>query len=179
MNRIVAYVGQGLVYGGFAVLLGYFSQAPVYSHFPPDMSLIKVSFAHGAQRKVPCRKRTAEELAKLAPNMRKAMLCSRERLPVTIELSVDGQVVLAETLPPTGLSRDGPSRLYRRIPVPAGVHLLDMRLRDSARETGFDYERSERVTLAPAQNLAIGFHTETGGFFLKFDRESNAGGSEG
>lgn len=167
MNRIPAYAGQVVVYAALAMLLGTLSQAPAYRHFPEGQALIKLSFTHGAGRKSACRRRTAEELAKLAPNMRKKVLCPRERLPVVVELDVDARTAYRAVLPPTGLSGDGPSRTYTRISVPAGMHDLVMRLRDSAREEGFDYQRNMRVDLAPGQSVAIDFRSEAGGFILK------------
>lgn len=161
------YLGQGAIYLVFVVCLGYFSDRPAYTHFPPDMALLKLSFSHGGQPKAPCRQLSREELAKLAPNMRRATKCERERLPVLVELEVDGKLLYRATLEPTGLARDGRSRAYQRFTVPAGRHELVARLRDSARAEGFDYEHREEVDLASQQSLAIDFHSETGGFVFR------------
>jgi hypothetical protein len=166
MARPLRYLGQGAVYLLLALAIGYFSDRPAYTHFPPDMALIKLSFAHGAQKEE-CRRRTAEELAKLAPNMRRTMVCSRERLPVAVELVLDGEPLYQEVLAPTGLAGDGPSRTYQRFAVPPGRHELVVRLRDSDREVGFDYERTATIELKPAQSLAIDFRAEMGGFILR------------
>jgi hypothetical protein len=37
-------------------------------------------------------------------------------------------------------------------------------LRDTRRDTGFDYERSAVLMLSPRQVLAIDFHPDAGGF---------------
>jgi hypothetical protein len=155
-----------MVYVLLALGIGYFSDRPAHTHFPRDMALIKLSFAHGA-RKEDCRRRTAEELAKLPPNMRRPMVCSRERLPVTVVLLLDGKPLYQAVLPPTGLAGDGPSRVYQRFAVPPGRHELTARLRDTDRGEGFDYERTAKVELAPAQSLAIDFRAEMGGFVLR------------
>lgn len=167
MTRILSWAGQIVIYALFGGLIGYFSSEPSYNYFPADRSLIKLSFAHGAARKGTCRKRTREELRKLAPNMRKPMDCPRERLPVYVELSLDGKRIYAASLTPSGLSRDGPSRVYARLPVPAGRHKLSARLRDTARATGFDYEKTESLDLKPGQNLAIDFRADIGGFVFE------------
>ena len=166
MARPLAYVGQGAAYLLLALGIGYFSDRPAYTHFPPEMALIKLSFAHGA-KKEECRRRTSEELASLPPNMRRPLACSRERLPVTVELLLDGAPLYRAVLPPTGLAGDGPSRAYQRFPVPAGRHELVARLRDSDRSEGFDYERTAVLEFAPAQSLAIDFRAEMGGFVLR------------
>jgi hypothetical protein len=166
MARPLAYVGQGAAYLMLALGIGYLSDRPAYTHFPRDMALIKLSFAHGAQKEE-CRRRSAEELAKLAPNMRKPTACSRERLPVAVELLLDGEPLYQAILPPTGLAGDGPSRTYQRFAVPPGRHELSARLRDSDRAEGFDYERTAAVELAPGQSVAIDFRPEMGGFVFR------------
>ena len=167
MNQALKYVGQGVFYVAIAALIGYFANAPSYSRVPPDHALIKLSFTHGGVHKGECRRRTAEELAKLAPNMRKPMDCPRERLPVTVELDLDGKMVYAGVLPPTGLSGDGPSRTYQRFVVPPGPHRLIGRLRDTVRAEGFDYVMEREVDLAPGQSLSIDFDAVTGGFKIE------------
>ncbi len=166
MAKPLAYVGQVAVYLLLALGIGYFSDRPAYTHFPADMALLKLSFAHGAQKEE-CRRRSAEELAKLAPNMRRPAACSRERLPVTVELLLDGKPLYQAVLPPTGFAGDGPSRAYERFAVPAGRHELVARLRDSDRRDGFDYERTATIELAPAQSVAIDFRPEMGGFVFR------------
>lgn len=167
MIRSLQIAGQVATYSVFAAVLGYFAQAPAYPHFPADKAQIKLSFVHGGQPKGECRERTPQELAKLAPNMRKLRVCPRERVPVTVELALDGRTLYHASLPPTGLSKDSPSHAYRRFAVEPGRHRLRLLLRDSAREQGFDYEREEEVELAPGRNLAIDFKAASGGFIIR------------
>ena len=167
MSRILPWAGQIVIYALFGGLIGYFSSQPSYTYFPADQTLVKLSFAHGAKRAGECRKRTREELQKLAPNMRKPMLCPRKRLPVYVELALDGKTIYRKSLPPSGLSQDGPSQVYARLPIPAGRHTLTARLRDTARTTGFDYERTETRDLKPGHSLAIDFRADIGGFIFE------------
>lgn len=167
MTEVWRYGGQAVVYLVLVLILGYFSDRPGYTHFPPDMALIKLALVHGADRREPCRELSPEELAELPANMRRAQKCTRERLPVLIELSLDGELLYRASLPPTGLASDGPSRAYERFAVPPGRHELVARLRDSRRSEGFDYEGRIEVELEPAQSLAIAFRAETGGFIFR------------
>lgn len=159
----LALVGQALFYGLFAVIIGYFSTGPRYRHLPPDRALIKLSFSHHGQPVAECHKRTAEELAKLAPNMRAPMECGRERSPVKLEVVLDGKPLYAGVSPPSGLSRDGTSTAYQRFVVPAGEHMLDVKLNDNVRVKDFNFAKAEKVTLKPAQILVIDFDIEKGG----------------
>lgn len=164
MNNLLRYGGQAIVYLGFAVLIGFFSDAPVYRHFSGDKAVLTLSFSHGAKRKGDCRKLSREELEKLAPNMRKPVSCPRERLPVVVRIEIDGRELFAASLAPTGLSGDGASSIYRKFVIPPGSHQIVARLRDSKREQGYDYETRQTVHLAPAQNLALDFRPDIGGF---------------
>ncbi len=167
LKKIMQYSGQAVFYGLFVAVIGYFSSAPAYVHFPPDMALIKASFSHAGQPKEECHVRTADELAKLPPNMRVAVQCGRERSPVVFDLELDGKPVYRAELPPAGLSRDGVSTVYQRFQVPAGRHHLHARLKDSVRVPDFNYVKEADVELAPAQVFVVEFSARTGGFVFK------------
>ena len=167
MTKPLNLIGQAIAYAVFGALLGYFSAAPAYMHRDPSMAQIKISFSHAAQRVGECRHLSPEEIAKLAPNMRRPLDCPRERLPILIELELDNRPLYRGKLPPTGLARDGSATIYQRFPVAAGKHRLVARLRDSKRTSGFDYESTADIELAPRQNFVIEFRAETGGFIFK------------
>lgn len=171
MHNVFRYLGQAAIYVVIAGILGYFSVAPAYRHFPDDAAQVKISFAHGAKPKGECRRLTAAEIAELAPNMRRPLSCPRERLPLLLEFELDGSKMFSESLPPTGLAGDGPSRIYRTFPVPAGRHHVAVRMRDSNRDDGFDYERETSVELEPKQIFVIGFRGDTGSFVFVGDKQ--------
>ena len=105
--------------------------AAVHALSPPGQALLRLSFSHAAQRKSPCRERSAEELAKLPPNMRGRQDCPRERAPVIVELELDGVCRRRHRRRPRGCRATAP-RCYRRFAVPAGTHRLAARLADNA-----------------------------------------------
>jgi hypothetical protein len=153
--------GQVLLYGLFAAVIGLFSAWPSYTHLPPGQAVLKLSFAHAGKPVSECRQRSAEELAKLQPNMRAPLDCPRERSPVAIELDVDGVNTLRLEAPPSGLRKDGPSSVYRRIELPAGTHRLAVRMRDDARAAGFTHVHEASVTLEPTQVVVVDFDSAT------------------
>ena len=157
MIRALRYVGQAAVLAAFVAVVGFFSSNPSFRHFPEGEALLKVSFSHGGDRKVECRRRTREELAELAANMRSALDCPRERVELRFEIDLDGVPLYQAELPPTGLAGDGPSRVYERFALPAGRHVLDLRLRDSRRSEGFDHVAREAVEFAAGQSVAVDF----------------------
>jgi hypothetical protein len=156
---------QAVAYALFAAFIGYFSSAPVYRHLAPDRAVVKLSMSHAGERKQECRQRSAEELAKLAPNMRAQLDCPRERSDVRIELEMDGAVVALVEATPGGLRRDLPSTIYRRIEIPAGRHTFRARLADTA--TGeFRHQGEATVDLAPGRVLVVDFVASKGGFLF-------------
>ncbi len=163
MKTALRYFFQALLYAPLAALLGYFSTEPPFTHLPPEQALVRVSFSHAAQRREPCRERSAEELAKLAPNMRAALDCPRERAPVEVELEIDGKRVLHAVAQPAGLRRDGVSNVYRRLPIAAGRHTFVARLKDRV-EGDFGYVAERTLELAPGGMLIIDFNAARGGF---------------
>ncbi|MBS0338389.1 MAG: hypothetical protein JSS40_16620 [Proteobacteria bacterium] len=162
-----AWIGQGALYMLFALFIGVFSTWPAYRHLPADQALIKLSFTHNGKRVSECRQLSPAELAKLPPNMRAPMQCPRERVPVVVELDIDGVQSVRHSASPSGLSKDGASAVYRRLPVAAGQHRITVRLKDSPGPAAFDYSRDESVTLKPAQVLVIDFDAEKGGITLR------------
>lgn len=167
MKQVLRWLGQALAYALFIAFIGYFATAPAYSPIAADKASVTLSFTHVGKRKGECRQLSPEEIAKLPPNMRRPADCPRERLPVFVELELDGDVVLRKRVEPSGISKDRASAVYRRFTIEPGRRHLVARLRDSARTEGFDYVREEEVEIKPRQNFVIDFRSETGGFLFK------------
>lgn len=157
----LAWGGQVLLYGVFAVMVGVFATWPGYSPMAPNDALIRLSFTLTSKPVSECRKRSPEELARLPPNMRAPMQCPRERSPVRVEMELDGKPVLSQVARPSGLRRDGAATVYRRLVVPAGSHKIAVRLQDDALAKGFTHSLEQTVTLAPMQIVVVDFDPAT------------------
>ena len=160
------YPAQALLYAAFALFIAYFSTSPRYQHLAPGEALVKLSLTHAGERRQACRERTPEELAKLAPNMRAQTVCPRERAPVSVEVTVDGEPLMSVKAPPSGLASDGPSTVYRRAPIAAGSHRFTARLAD-APDGAFRYAGEATVDLAAGHVLVIDFDPARGGFVFR------------
>jgi|SRR5689334_4574269 len=167
MRKALAIAGQIVLYAAFAGFIALFSAWPQYHPLAPDQALIKLSFSHAGLLAQDCRRRSAEELAKLPPNMRAPMECPRERSPVRVQLALDGHTVAQRAVPPSGLAHDGASTLYERFVVPAGAHDLSVKFNDSVRVPGFNYAREQRIELRPLQVLVIDFNPQQGGILIQ------------
>lgn len=161
--KALRFAAQLALYAPLMAILAYFSTEPRFSVIAPGEALVRVSFIHATQRRQACRERTPEELAKLAPNMRAALDCPRERSPLLVEVELDGRLVLRREVQPSGLRRDGNAVVYERMALPAGRHRVVARLRDRA-EGDFNFMKDETVELAGGQTLIIDFNAAKGGF---------------
>jgi hypothetical protein len=151
-----------------ALVLGFvaaFANGPAYQPFAPDEALVRVSVTHATRHREACHTRSKEELDKLPPNMRVAKQCSRERVPMELEIEVDGQRRLTVAAKPAGLSKDLAASVYRLFPVPAGSHRLAVRMRDSARgDGGHDFTAERTVDLKPHAVLVVDFDDDAQAF---------------
>jgi hypothetical protein len=156
-------MGQALLYGAFAAAVGVFSQWPPYRPLPPGQALIKLSFTRVGKPVGDCRKPSAEEQAKLPPQMRVTEVCPRERSPITVQVDIDGARALERSAAPTGLSKDGAAAMYARLTVPAGERRVAVRLSDDVRARDKPWQREAMLTLTAGQVLVIDFDAGKGG----------------
>jgi hypothetical protein len=166
VNPWLSYPLQALCYAAFVAVVGYFSTSPPYEHLPAGQALVKLSFQHAGQRKAPCRERTPEELAKLAPNMRAAQVCERERVPLDVAIEMDGKPLFSMVAPPTGLAHDGAATVYRRVAVPAGEHRFVAKLKD-APSGDYGYVAERKIALDAGRVLVIDFDAKEGGWVFR------------
>ena len=164
MSKVLQITLQVLAYAAFAALLGYLSASPGYDYASADKATVKLSLSHAANRVKPCVQLTPREIAELPPNMRRPEICERERLPLTVELEIDGEIVRSIEAQPSGLWNDGAASIYERFEIEAGAHTVTARLRDTDRSDGWDYTHTEDVMLAAGRYFTVTFRAETGGF---------------
>jgi hypothetical protein len=167
MSRAPQLAGQFIVILALFAGVAWLSDRPTYRQTPQDSAVMMLTFVHGADRRGECRKLSPEEIAKLPPNMRRVQDCPRVRRPIYVELDLDGRNIYRASLPPTGIAGDGPSRVYQRFVLPARIHDVAVRMRDTARPEGFDHERQGTVEFAPDQLFVIDYRPESGEFIFR------------
>lgn len=158
---------QAIAYAAFAFVLGYLSASPAYDYASAGNATVKLSLSHAANRVKPCVRLTPRQIAELAPNMRRPEQCERQRLPLIVELEIDGDVVANIEAPPSGLWSDGPASVYERFEVEPGTHTVTARLRDTGRSVGWDYTHTEEASLVAGRYFTVTFRAETGGFSFR------------
>jgi hypothetical protein len=167
MTKIFQILTQAVLFAAFALFVHHFSSAPRYEYAPSDLATVKLSLSHAAERVTPCVQFTVEQIAAMPLDDRRPAKCERERLPLTVELEVDGEIVVQIEAIPLGLSKDGPGAVYERFYLQPGTHRMTARLRDTARTQGWDYTYSDDVELEAGRYLTVTFKAETGGFIYR------------
>jgi len=167
VSNALRYILQAAAYAAFALIVGYLSFWPRYQYALPEVAAVKLSLSHATKRVEPCVQLTPQQIAELAPNMRRTQACERQRLPLLLQLEVDGEIAIELQAVPSGLWEDGPASVYERFNLPPGPHQITVRLRDTARGDGWDYNYTEDVVLEAGRYLTITFRPETGGFAIR------------
>jgi hypothetical protein len=85
----------------------------------------------------------------LPANMRIIEQCGRARAPAVLELRLGDAVLFADSIRPAGLHREGRAYLYRSWALPSGEYRLQLALRDSPREDGYDKQQQFLLRIEP------------------------------
>jgi len=170
MTRPTRFLLQALAYAVFLGAIGLLSSQPSIRLIAEDRAILRLVFSHAGNRIAECRGLTQQELDEMPPNMRRPMECPRERLPLYVSLTIDGDRLYEATVPPTGIWGDGEAMVNRSFELPAGRHEVEVSMRDSDRETGFDYQFARTVNLEPRDNLVIGFNGDRERFTIAGNR---------
>lgn len=160
----MARMTQIALYACFAAVLGYLSVLPRFEYADPTLASIKLSLSHAADRIAECVRLSPDQIAQRAASGEGLPRCERERRSLLVELEIDGSIAFRELASPTGLWNDGPASVYSRIEIEPGTHAITARLRDSAREEGWDFTHTEIVDLVAGRYFTISFREEAGGF---------------
>ena len=163
-NPAVRYLLQAINLFLFMALIAAFSSGPTVRQLEEGMAVVTLAFGHAGQPVRACHKRTPEELAALAPNMRAPMDCPRERSTLHIELHMDGKLIHDLTAPPPGAFKDQGVDIYENVTVPIGHHTFTVQMKDNDQSNDVTYSNDYTVNLTAAQLLFIDFSQQENGF---------------
>ena len=167
MHKTSRIIARFALFTAFALCIGYLSAAPGYEYGSSNRTTVKLSLSHATDRIKPCIRLTPQEIAALAPNMRTIERCERERLPLRVQLEIDGQTVVDLEAQPSGLWDDGAASIYERFEVSPGLHRVTARLRDTARNEGWDYSQTQEIDFIPGRYVSVTFQADAGGFAFR------------
>ncbi len=85
----------------------------------------------------------------------------------TVELLLDGKLLVKEVAHPPGLYKDLGVDIYHNVKVPIGTHRLEVRMNDDVNVQGPTYTYEETIELEPGQLLIVNFDSDAGRFFIE------------
>jgi hypothetical protein len=92
-----------------------------------DDAVLRLTWTARPERIEDCRAQSEEELAKLPPHMRQALVCEGTSASYRLIVRRETTVVLDEIVRGGGLRHDRPLYVFREIPVPAGETAIAVR----------------------------------------------------
>jgi hypothetical protein len=158
MHRALRYLGQAALYALFFVPLAYFSREPIYSNLEEGMAVLKVAVRHPGVIVGECTVAGSTGHGMRPSTMTQSIeVCPRERSPLKLKLTLDGEVLYDAIVAPSGLHDDGISSMYQRFEIPVGQHHLQIRMNDDVKVEGFNWQLEQDISLKPAQVLVASF----------------------
>jgi hypothetical protein len=116
--------GLGLAVAALVTLgIGAASQAP-WTATGPDEALLRLSWRAQSETREECRPLTEEEKAELPIHMQVPEVCESQAIPYLLQVSIDGSVLLADTVHGAGAREDRPVYVFREIGLVPGRHAL-------------------------------------------------------
>ncbi len=155
MKRLARHAGQLAAWALFLVMIAAFAMGPAFSPVPEGSGELKISMAHLAERIEPCRPLTEEERAELPPTRRVTEVCERGRVPTLVRLRLDGELIIDRLVKAAGWQEDGRAYLLEFQPLPAGQYELELALRDTPREEGYDMQHHFNLALEPGDSALL------------------------
>ena len=158
MDKAIRYFGQAVLYALFFLPLAYFSHSPNYRHLDEGLAVLKVAVRHPGAIIGECSSVAATGHGMRPSSMTQVVeICPRERSPLQLEVTLDGQTLYRETVPPSGLHNDGISSVYRRFEVPVGSHHLKIQMNYDLKVDGPTWQMEQSIDLQAAQVMVASF----------------------
>ncbi len=126
---------------------------PIVTH---EKAELVVSFKH-AGRVVEKTLNEVEDQQNLLPHMRRARAMERIRLPVRLQVFIDGEKIIERSYEPGGLFKDGQSIAIETIVLDEGEHTVRIRLDDSDDPDAWHWEETRTLTFEKNRRRVILF----------------------
>jgi hypothetical protein len=155
MKHVARQAGQLAAWILFLIVIAAFATGPAFSPVPDDHGELKISMAHLADRLEPCRPLSEEERMALPPTRRVTEVCERGRVPTLVRVRMDGELIIDRRVKAAGWQQDGRAYLLEFLALPAGQYQLELALRDSPREQGYDMQRQFELSLEAGDSALL------------------------
>lgn len=135
MNRPAEIGIQLLAWVLLGALIVAFADGPSFDPLPAEHGRLTLAVAHLSERVEPCRQLSEAERMELPPTRRVTEVCERARIPVKVELVINGRTLVAQEFQPSGFHADGRIFLVQRWALPVGNYRAELTLTGPTAET--------------------------------------------
>ncbi len=171
MTLVRVVIGGLVAVATTAALVGV-SQVP-WTASAGDGGELRLAWRWRSERVERCRRRSAEELARLPVHMRKAEVCERGLRPYALRVTVDGRSAALDTVRAAGAEADRPLSVFRRLPLAPGRYSVSVSFEAVA--VGSDTSRSATrtmgldttVVIAPRRVVLVTLDEDTGRLVIR------------
>ena len=122
LSRLIAVVVTAAAMAGLVAA----SHAPLTPHVPGG-AVLRLAWSARPERIEQCQAQSAEELARLPPHMRQAVVCEGVAAHYRLTATVDGRVLADRLVTAGGLRHDRRLYVLEEIPIAAGEAAVDVR----------------------------------------------------
>jgi hypothetical protein len=158
---------QGITILGYLALavplvaVGYFSENPRLRLHDDNKAAFLISFMHITEKEHLCNNEEKAEhrkrFAKLRPHMRKtdALCGSRNRVPLYVKMTLDGNLFIEKVVLPAGIRNDGATFLHKREIIDPGEHTVHIVMKDGREHDGKNHYEFEKTFYLPKQRSFV------------------------
>lgn len=153
------------------VLIHQLSASPAHTYSAADEALLIVSFKKITSRAKECGEQELKAYKKHEKQRRKHMqrtrkACgSRERVPVDVDVWIDGRKAFAKRHFPSGYHMDGYAYVYKRFRLKSGPHKVKVTAREQKDGGGRSYIFNDTIEFNSRRVVVVEFDKEKDRFF--------------
>ncbi len=161
--KTVIPVGGWVVLAAVAAFVGFITSRPAYCFNTDDKAQLAVSFKNTTPRLHECGEAELKSYIsgrKDRPrHMRNAQAeCgSRERYPLALRITVDGEVLTEKEIPASGWRHDTSIFVLEQKMVSVGHHAVTLELGEKGTTEGYPFKISREIDFGPRDVVAFNF----------------------
>jgi len=121
MSRLLAVAFVLVAVGGLAALSGV-----PWAAEPSSAAVIRLAWRARGERVQRCRRRSADELARLPVHMRQEEVCERGIIPYRLRVTINDSLTVNELVRAGGAESDRPLFVFDELPLPPGTYRLSI-----------------------------------------------------
>ncbi|MDH4183545.1 MAG: hypothetical protein OEV92_04940 [Nitrospinota bacterium] len=166
-ERRLTFGGVGMLFLP-TVFIYIFSTSPSYEFFKPDESQLLLSLKKRTEKVKVCDEAEQEAFQAAQANVLKHMRTqhvqcgSRERVPLTVKIAMDGKEYVSKSIEPAGLRSDSVVFVFEKFTFKSGPHDILITMKDAKEGPEIKtYEFREHIDFQPRRVVLVTYTPES------------------